>query len=621
MKKSFLTLLMLLASVLTASAQILPVVFQKLTWKQAAEKAEKQGKIIVVDVMMKGGSTQFQEQQEKTLRTVFNNSEISKFCKENAVVIQMDMLSKEGEAFAPKMAMFMYPAYAFFMPNGDILGVTNPTEAEKDAQKFIKTGEEALQAAKVKRANSRSITFQNLSYNDALTKAKQEKKLVFIDAYTSWCQPCLLMLKNVFTIDKVADFYNEKFINLKIDFGQEKELCDKFGVKGFPAFLFVNGDGKLVHMEGGYTPSDKFIGYGKKALKTAKGIDFIEGTWNQALDVARKENKLIFVDCYTSWCGPCKKLAKTVFTNPEVGKFFNEKFVSIKLNMEKPEGKDFKKMFTVSAYPTMFFINAKGEMVHTLVGGVDAKTLIEQANKALNSTGMAYMNAKYEKGERNPEFIKEYLVMLSDANQGKKAEAVCKEYLNTLDKSLLKEKVYWDLFMKYVNDVHSDLFMYVYNNRAEFCSLFGDKIVKDKIETVWAIGANAYVQGRGEEVTFDEKGFKKYVKRLAKTDIENRFEIIDNAKMHIAESLGNWKEYIALGTKQLKKRKVSDMYLFNWGLRIDQQCKDSALRLKAAKWFDDAVERCKKEEAAGTPSMFSYRTNFEDLAKKLKVNK
>ena len=63
---------------------------------------------------------------------------------------------------------------------------------------------------------------------EALEKAKKENKLVFIDAYTAWCQPCVMMGKNVFTLDKVADFYNEHFINLKIDFGKEKELAEKY---------------------------------------------------------------------------------------------------------------------------------------------------------------------------------------------------------------------------------------------------------------------------------------------------------------------------------------------------------------------------------------------------------
>ena len=93
--------------------------------------------------------------------------------------------------------------------------------------------------------------------------------MVFIDAYTAWCQPCVMMGKNVFTLDKVADFYNEHFINLKIDFGKEKELAEKYAVRGYPAFLFLNGNGKLVHLAGGYTEADAFIGYGEEALKKA----------------------------------------------------------------------------------------------------------------------------------------------------------------------------------------------------------------------------------------------------------------------------------------------------------------------------------------------------------------
>ena len=52
----------------------------------------------------------------------------------------------------------------------------------------------------------------------------------------------------------------------------------KYGTSGYPAFLFINGDGKLVYMESGYTEGDEFIGYGKTALEKAKGIEFIEDT-------------------------------------------------------------------------------------------------------------------------------------------------------------------------------------------------------------------------------------------------------------------------------------------------------------------------------------------------------
>ena len=84
--------------------------------------------------------------------------------------------------------------------------------------------------------------------------------------------------ENVFSLDKVADFYNEHFINLKLDFGKEKELAEKYGTRGYPAFVFVNGDGKLVHLAGGYTEAEPFIAYGQEALKRQKGLNFSRET-------------------------------------------------------------------------------------------------------------------------------------------------------------------------------------------------------------------------------------------------------------------------------------------------------------------------------------------------------
>ena len=125
------------------------------------------------------------------------------------------------EEFAPKLVMNMYPTYGFFMPNGDILGTVSPFLLAKNPELFLERGKKAWEQAEVKRNNKRSIVFEEIGLKEALEKAKKENKLVFIDAYTAWCQPCVMMGKNVFTLDKVADFYNRNFINLKIDFGKE----------------------------------------------------------------------------------------------------------------------------------------------------------------------------------------------------------------------------------------------------------------------------------------------------------------------------------------------------------------------------------------------------------------
>ena len=59
----------------------------------------------------------------------------------------------------------------------------------------------------------------------------------------------------------------------------------------------------------------------------AQGIEFFHGTWVEALAEAKKQEKPIFVDAYTTWCGPCQMMSKNVFTHADVGAFFNENFI------------------------------------------------------------------------------------------------------------------------------------------------------------------------------------------------------------------------------------------------------------------------------------------------------
>ena len=73
------------------------------------------------------------------------------------------------------------------------------------------------------------------------------------------------------------------------------------------------------------------------AQENTTGISFFKGTFEEALVKAKQENKPLFVDFYAVWCVPCKKMAKTVFTQEAVGKYFNEHFISLQLDAEKGE--------------------------------------------------------------------------------------------------------------------------------------------------------------------------------------------------------------------------------------------------------------------------------------------
>ncbi len=96
---------------------------------------------------------------------------------------------------------------------------------------------------------------------------------------------------------------------------------------------------------------------------TNSGIEFHQGSWEEALKIAQETGKPIFLDISASWCGPCKALKKNIFPNEEVGAFYNENFISVLVDGEKGEGINLAKEFKISAYPSMLFLNSRGELI------------------------------------------------------------------------------------------------------------------------------------------------------------------------------------------------------------------------------------------------------------------
>lgn len=104
------------------------------------------------------------------------------------------------------------------------------------------------------------ILFQEGSLQDLLEKAKKEKKLVFIDAYASWCGPCKLMEKNIFPLKPVGELYNKNFISARFDMekGEGRDIASKYSVRSYPTYLFLNSNGDLIMKNMGYMEEQDF---------------------------------------------------------------------------------------------------------------------------------------------------------------------------------------------------------------------------------------------------------------------------------------------------------------------------------------------------------------------------
>jgi len=122
----------------------------------------------------------------------------------------------------------------------------------------------------------------------------------------------------------------------------------------------------------------------KAILSLNNGISFESVNLEKAKKQAKKEGKLIFIDCYTSWCGPCKRMAATTFKDEEVGKLFNQSFINLKIDIEKDEdGASVARRYGIRAYPTLLMINSDGELIKQTLGFQTKDKLIAFAKSVL----------------------------------------------------------------------------------------------------------------------------------------------------------------------------------------------------------------------------------------------
>lgn len=113
-------------------------------------------------------------------------------------------------------------------------------------------------------------------------------------------------------------------------------------------------------------------------------IVFSSGNWNDIAAKAKGSGKYIFVDAYTTWCGPCKQLKKYTFKEEDAAAYYNSHFINYAIDTEKGEGIELAKKWNITAYPTLLFFTPDGKMVMKQIGFVNGKNLVEIGKEVLS---------------------------------------------------------------------------------------------------------------------------------------------------------------------------------------------------------------------------------------------
>jgi thiol-disulfide isomerase/thioredoxin len=272
-----------------------------------------------------------------------------------------------------------------------------------------------------------------------------------------------------------------------------------------------------------------------KSILFSQGIEFFHGKWSEALERAAKEDKLIFVDAYTKWCGPCKRMAAETFTQEKAGAFYNKNFICVKMDMEDAENMEFIEKFPVSSYPTLMFIDGKGKITKKTVGFQDIASLLSLGKSALSSLdNSAEFEKKYTAGDRTPELVYSYIKALNRA--GKPTLKIANEYL--LKQKDLKTPENLKIIFEAATEADSRIFDLLVQNKAQISTLMTESAVNDRITSACENTVDKAIKFKNDQL-FEEAKMKLKKNYPAKADA---FGIDSDLKYYLA--LKNPKKYL-----------------------------------------------------------------------------
>lgn len=330
----------------------------------------------------------------------------------------------------------------------------------------------------------------------------------------------------------------------------------------------------------------------------AQGMQFEpEGTlFKDAVNKARQTGKCIFVDCYTSWCGPCKMMARDVFTTDSAGQYMNPRFVNVKIDMEKGEGSELAKQWQVSAYPTFIVFDSNGIEMNRFLGGSTTSVFLEKVANSLSDKSFADLEQRYHDGDRSREFLLEYVAALGKAQKSEQANAIAELLLEGKAETFTQDKALTDVFIKHINNPFCPAFIHVAKTPAQLEAAVSDpRVVAYKLNNVWQRYPVSLEQQHDGRVTVDEAQVAKWVALMAECGVENREQLEADARIRLAQDKKDWQEYIQYvrACWENPRLDVSDMQLLQWCKPFAKECDDVEAKAAIMKMMQTRLEELK----------------------------
>lgn len=339
-------------------------------------------------------------------------------------------------------------------------------------------------------------------------------------------------------------------------------------------------------------------------LAGAQGMKFEHGlSWKEVQAKAKAENKYIFMDCFTTWCGPCKYMTENIFPTKEAGEFFNANFINVKVQFDttKNDNEEVKSWFKdmeainakykIRAYPTYLLFNPDGEIVHREVGASPKiEEFIAKGKNALQPETQYYTQLrKYEAGEKDPAFLKKLAVMAQSAYEMAKANELASAYISTMSDPYTKDNL--EFIGKFTSSSKDKGFAMMLENPDKVDAVIGQGKSKARVTSI-IISEEVYPQVRKimtdktlevpDFTAANEKAIRKYPQYASAIT-----DYTDKTKINFYLNKKNWssfKQEVASYVAKYGEDKISPAELNSYAWAVFENCKDMTCVTEALEW-------------------------------------
>ncbi len=355
-----------------------------------------------------------------------------------------------------------------------------------------------------------------------------------------------------------------------------------------------------------------FIFFISLSVFSQESINFEKGTFKEILAKAKKEKKLVFMDAFAAWCGPCKLMEKNIFPLPAVREYYNSNFINARFDMEKGEGREIAAKYGIRSYPSFLFLNGDGEVVMNSYGYMSEEAFLSVAKEANNPKFRTASNKElFDKGESDPEFLLNMMRLYSDSDY-ELAKKVSERYFKVKkDQMLTKDEVGLLLyFIKSPGDANYQTFT---SKKKEITSLMSEDIYNqfDTNIKISKVLENSLDQKTG--TINDEYFYKNAIPLIGKEEAEialNRMKVI------LYPTYGNFTGYEKAALKYYNN---SDLFepeeLLKAAWMFSEHVSNTGSLKKAEEWAEKSVMRAENPENTYILAKIYSKTGKKENAK------